>query len=134
MRRIRNPQKETRMPDPRMTMQAHVHPKAMLVDTTERVVSVRLDLNAPTESAGAVARPLNLALVIDKSGSMSGQKIETAKAAAARVVDRLANGDTFTLVAFSGEAEVLVPACRVGEQRKDIAARISRLAPESATL
>ncbi len=122
------------MPDPRMTMQAHVHPKAMLVDTTERVVSVRLDLNAPTESAGAVARPLNLALVIDKSGSMSGQKIETAKAAAARVVDRLANGDTFTLVAFSGEAEVLVPACRVGEQRKDIAARISRLAPESATL
>lgn len=121
------------MPDPRMTMQAHVHPKAMLVDTTERVVSVRLDLNAPTESEGAVARPLNLALVIDKSGSMSGQKIETAKAAAARVVDRLADGDTFTLVAFSGEAEVLVPACRVGDQRKDIAARISRLGPESAT-
>ncbi|GIW89999.1 MAG: hypothetical protein KatS3mg109_0431 [Pirellulaceae bacterium] len=121
------------MPDPRMTMQVHVHPKAMLVDTAERVVSVRLDLNAPTESAGAVARPLNLALVIDKSGSMSGQKIETAKAAAARVVDRLADGDTFTLVAFSSEAEVVVPACRVGDQRKDIAARISRLGPESMT-
>jgi Ca-activated chloride channel family protein len=106
----------------------------MLVDTTDRVVSVRLDLNAPTESEGAVTRPLNLALVIDKSGSMSGQKIETAKAAAARVVDRLADQDTFTLVAFSSEAEVLVPACRVGDQRKDIAARISRLGPESATL
>lgn len=121
------------MPDPRMTIQAHVHPKAMLVDTAERVISVRLDLNAPTVSAGAVARPLNLALVIDKSGSMSGQKIETAKAAAVRLLDRLADGDTFTLVAFSGEAEVLVPACRVGEHRKDIAARVSRLGPESAT-
>lgn len=121
------------MPDPRMTIQAHVHPKAMLVDTAERVVSVRLDLNAPTESAGAVTRPLNLALVIDKSGSMSGQKIETAKAAAARVVDRLADEDTFTLVAFSSEAEVLVPACRVGDQRKEIATRITRLGPDSAT-
>jgi Ca-activated chloride channel family protein len=122
------------MPDPRITMQTHVHPKAMLVDTAERLVSVRLDLNAPTESEGVVTRPLNLALVIDKSGSMSGQKIETAKAAAARVVDRLADEDTFTLVAFSSEAEVLVPACRVGNQRRDIAARISRLGPESATL
>lgn len=121
------------MPDPRMTLQAHVHPKAILVDTEEHVISVRLDVNAPTESAGAVVRPLNLALVIDKSGSMSGQKIETAKTAATRVVDCLADGDTFTLVAFSAEAEVVVPACRVGEQRKDVATRISRLVTESWT-
>lgn len=122
------------MPELKMNMHAHVHPKAMLVDTTKRVVSVRLDLDAPTESDGVATRPLNLALVLDKSGSMSGQKIETAKAAAVRVVDRLSDSDTFTLVAFSSEAEVLVPACRVGENRKDIVARISRLGPESSTL
>lgn len=122
------------MPDPRMTLQAHVHPKAILVDTEERVISARLDVNAPTESAGAVARPLNLALVIDKSGSMSGQKIETAKTAAMRVVDRLADRDTFTLVAFSQEPEVVVPACCIGEKRSEIAARISHLGTQSSTL
>lgn len=115
------------MPDPRMTMQAHVHPKAMLIDTSERVVSVRLDLNAPTESAGAVALPLNFALVIDKSGSMSGQKIETAKAGAVRIVQRLAVGDTFSLTAFSSDPEVIVPACVLGPDRSGILARIAQL-------
>jgi Ca-activated chloride channel family protein len=121
------------MPDPQITLQTHVHPQAVLVDTTERVISVRLDLNAPTESEGAVARPLNLALIIDKSGSMAGQKIETAKAAAIRVVNRLADQDTFTLVAFSEQPEVVVPACRVGDSRSEITRRISYLSPESWT-
>ncbi|MDW8077759.1 MAG: VWA domain-containing protein, partial [Thermoguttaceae bacterium] len=122
------------MPDPQMTMEVHIHPKAILVDSAERVISVRLDLNAPPESAGVVARPLNMALIIDKSGSMAGQKIETAKAAAVKVVNSLADHDVFALVAFSAEPEVLVPACRVGEHRTAIASWISRLGPESWTL
>jgi Ca-activated chloride channel family protein len=122
------------MANPQITMQVYVHPKAVMVDSNERLISVRLDLNAPTESEGAYARPLNLALVIDKSGSMAGQKIETAKVAAQRVVDQMADNDTFTLVAFSSDAEVLVPACKIGKQRNEIAARISRLNSETSTL
>ncbi|GIW84091.1 MAG: hypothetical protein KatS3mg106_604 [Gemmataceae bacterium] len=122
------------MPEPRVTLQVHVHPKAILVDNVERVITVRLDVIAPTEREGAVARPLNMALIVDKSGSMAGQKIETAKTAAKRVVERLADQDIFTLVAFSAEPEVLVPATRVGERRREIGSRISRLSAETSTL
>lgn len=121
------------MTEPRMTLEAHVHPKATLVDQMERVVSVRLDVNAPAQSEGAIARPLNLALIIDKSSSMTGRKIETAKAAAVRLVSQLADGDMFTLVAFSTEPEVVVPSCYVGQHRQTISQRISRLGPEAWT-
>src|SRR5579863_9098151 len=62
-------------------------------------VVVKIDLTAALD--GKVKRtPLNLAVVIDRSGSMAGAKIEKARQAAAMIVDRLAPDDVFSLVAF----------------------------------
>lgn len=70
--------------------------------------------------------PLNLALVIDRSGSMGDErKLEYAKSAAMKLVDGLTPQDTFALVAFDSEVSVLVPAQRVSDKahiRKLIAA------------
>jgi Ca-activated chloride channel family protein len=58
--------------------------------------------------------PLNLALVIDRSGSMGDEhKLEYAKSAAIKLVNSLAPSDTFTLIAFDDSVNVLVPAQRV---------------------
>ena len=61
--------------------------------------------------------PLNLALVIDKSGSMSGSKIAQAKAAALIAVDRLHPEDVISVVAYDSTVRVLVPATRATDRR-----------------
>src|SRR5205085_1928075 len=70
--------------------------------------------------------PLNVVLVLDRTGSMaSEQKLEFARAAAAALVDRLTPDDVFSLVVFDSAARVAVPAGRVrdkGRIKKEIAA------------
>ncbi|MEH1951281.1 MAG: VWA domain-containing protein [Nostoc sp.] len=53
--------------------------------------------------------PLNLCLILDKSGSMHGQPIKTVIQAVEGLIDRLKVGDRISVVAFSGTAEVIIP-------------------------
>jgi VWFA-related protein len=55
----------------------------------------------PLSVAADPKAPLQVALVIDISGSMQGEPLEDAKAAAARFLDRLSPGDQVALIAFS---------------------------------
>jgi Ca-activated chloride channel family protein len=64
------------------------------------------------------APPLNLALVIDRSGSMKGERIANAIAAAVGSVERMRDGDRVTVVAFDTVAQVLVPPTRVDAQSR----------------
>lgn len=57
--------------------------------------------------------PLNLALVIDRSGSMDGEPLEYAKRACGYVVDLLEPNDILSVVTFEETAEVIMPARRV---------------------
>ncbi|MHC5673889.1 vWA domain-containing protein [Nostoc sp.] len=53
--------------------------------------------------------PLNLCLILDKSGSMHGQPIKTVIQAVEGLIDRLKVGDRISVVAFSGSAAVIIP-------------------------
>lgn len=53
--------------------------------------------------------PMNLCLILDHSGSMNGQPLETVKQAAKELIDRLNVGDRISVVAFDHRAKVLVP-------------------------
>ena len=54
--------------------------------------------------------PVNLAIVLDRSGSMSGQKIEKAKEAAITALRRLSAKDYFSLVIYDDQVETIIPA------------------------
>ncbi len=58
-------------------------------------------LAAPSVTAEADALPKNIVFVLDRSGSMSGEKIEQARDALAFCVNQLNEGDTFEIVTFS---------------------------------
>ncbi|MGH7328748.1 MAG: vWA domain-containing protein, partial [Polyangiaceae bacterium] len=55
------------------------------------------------------APPLNLAIVIDRSGSMKGARIANAIEAATGTIARLRDGDSVTVVSFDTEAQIVVP-------------------------
>lgn len=60
--------------------------------------------------------PVNVALVLDRSGSMSGSKLEQAKAAAKAAIDRLGNRDIVSVVMYDTNVEVIVPATKVSDK------------------
>lgn len=70
--------------------------------------------------------PLNLALVIDRSGSMAGDKLENARRAALLLVERLGADDIIAVVTYDDEARVIVPATRASD-RGDISEAIRRI-------
>lgn len=56
------------------------------------------------------APPLNICLVIDRSTSMEGEKMDVVKGAASQLMRALRPQDIFSVVAFSDRAEVIIPA------------------------
>jgi len=73
-------------------------------------VQVTVEGALPRE-AGETKRPaVNVALVIDRSGSMSGDKLAHAKQAAIAAVNQLEEDDVLSVVTYSDEAQVVVPA------------------------
>jgi Ca-activated chloride channel family protein len=99
--------------------------------TGRAVVNIRLDCPRPPESERRP--PVNLALVIDRSGSMAGEKIAKAREAALEIVRRLAPDDIMSLVAFDTQVETLVPAQRVGAARARLEAAICNIEPGGYT-
>jgi len=75
---------------------------------------------------GKARAPLNVALVIDKSGSMSGDKIKHAREAAQAAVAQLADDDIVSVIAFDETVQVLVPATKASD-RQTILNGIERL-------
>lgn len=62
----------------------------------------------PAQTMAAVQMPLNLSLVLDKSGSMDGNKMTCLKDAVKRVIDLLGPDDFISVVAFDSSAKTLV--------------------------
>ncbi|MBW2274395.1 MAG: VWA domain-containing protein [Deltaproteobacteria bacterium] len=80
------------------------------------------NLEAPSVERPATRRPpLHLALVIDRSGSMGGPRIEAAKQAAIGVTEQLRPEDHLSVVSFDDRVEVLCERQAMDTEGKRIA-------------
>ena len=70
----------------------------------------------PTALAGTASQAVNLSLVLDRSGSMDGEKMNNLKAAAKAVVDRLSSRDFLSIVIFDETADIVVPGQVVNDR------------------
>jgi len=99
---------------------------------TSRILEI--ELTAPEAQLGRESTPLNLALVIDRSGSMSGGKLEQAKVAVRQILEMLRPVDSVSLIDFDNvvtiDAEVnsVTPA-----ERAKILERVNHLQPGGST-
>ncbi len=91
-----------------------------------------LELEAPPEARQMPAPPLNVCLVLDRSTSMQGEKMDVVKASAIQVLRNLRPQDVLSVVTFSDRAEVVIPAAYYQERAK-LEAKIQMIYPSGAT-
>jgi Ca-activated chloride channel family protein len=100
----------------------------------EQTVDVLIRITPPTPSADHSSRPnwkgrpdLNLSLVIDRSGSMNGEKMIRAREAAMFCVDQMLPTDRLSVVTFDEHIDVLFPSEPVTNKQsmKDLIARVT---------
>jgi len=91
-----------------------------------------LDLQAPLESRSIPSPPLNVCVVLDRSTSMKGEKMDVLKTTAIQVLRNLRQQDILSVVAFSDRAEVVIPAS-YHQDRSRLEARIQMIQPSGGT-
>ena len=82
----------------------------VLAHEADDTLSLLVELTAPPSPRTEQRVPHALQVVLDRSGSMRGARLEGAKEALLGIVDRLDPADAFGLVVFDDQAEVGVPA------------------------
>jgi len=88
-------------------------------DGSFRHVDFRIGVGQLPAGARKNHLPLTIALMLDRSGSMAGEKLETAERATLAVVDQLQEQDQVAVVVFDDQIDVLQPAVPVVSAVKD---------------
>ncbi|QRK07621.1 VWA domain-containing protein [Archangium violaceum] len=89
---------------------------ATALDTGRQEVFVQVGFSSNVDPTTFRRKPLDVALVIDRSGSMHGEPLEAVKEAARRLVAKLDENDTFSLVVFDDGALTLVEQTPVNDR------------------
>ena len=78
-----------------------------------RHIDFHLQASQATDDTSKQRMPLSLALVLDRSGSMRGNKLQMAKRAALAVLEQLDERDRMALVVFDDQIDIIQPATQV---------------------
>ncbi len=93
-----------------------------------RRVSIRLLASVTAEVIkNHIRRPLNLSVALDRSGSMSGAKLNNVKAATRLLTKQLLPTDVFSLTVFDDSVDCVIPAMPVGKARMIIGKTINNI-------
>lgn len=100
-------------------------------DTAQVVTRIRVRARALDDANRA---PVNLALVVDTSGSMEGRPIDDARAASIALVETLRVGDRLAVVTFGSRTQLLVESTEIdSENVSQIRERIRGMRSEGTT-
>jgi len=93
-------------------------------DATHVLVRLVAPAQPVTEnSASAQRAPLDLALVIDRSGSMSGDPLKAALESSVRIIQGLRSDDRIAVITFDDHVQVVQPLVAVGDAH-DLVTRV----------
>ena len=87
-----------------------IHPEKTAISREGCELDVVLQLNpAPLAPASIQRQPVAIAVVIDRSGSMAGQKLQAACKAAKQLANQLTADDLLTVISFDHQVQMVVP-------------------------
>ena len=108
--------------------------RRLIRPTGTSVRYVTVDIGAPAAPTKEGRLPVNVALVLDRSGSMGGEKIERARQAAVQAIRSLDGGDRFAIVVYDNVVDALVPSTPASaEARRSAEAKISDIEARNTT-
>ncbi|HEY5957285.1 MAG TPA: VWA domain-containing protein [Polyangiaceae bacterium] len=105
---------------------------APTLDTDKSAVFVQIGFSSGIDAATFHRAPLNLSVVVDRSGSMAGEKIAAVRTALSKLVQQLHEGDRLSIVLFDDRVDVLLPSTPVTDPIA-IQALISSISVRGAT-
>jgi Ca-activated chloride channel family protein len=103
-----------------------------LLAEKKQTTFVKVGLTGFKMSSKADRTPVNVSLVLDKSGSMSGTKIAKAKEAAIWAVRRLDSKDIVSVVLYDSTVRVLVPATKLTD-KEAVCRKIQEISANGST-
>ena len=97
-----------------------------------QLVYVILDLTSIPDPGNVVTPPLNLCLVIDRSTSMQGQRMDMVKNNVHQLIQELRPQDIISIVSYSDRAEVLLTPTRISDMGKT-SSRVNKIQTSGST-
>ena len=107
--------------------------RSVLPTSNPGSVYLRLSLKSLAGAKREHRTPINAAIVIDRSGSMQGDRIAAAKEGARVALERLSSDDTISIVAFNHNVDVLSPAAPLSSAQERLKRAIDGLSADGTT-
>lgn len=125
-------------PDALLNQAATVKPGENAITTTPAAAGggyFMLVVAPPANARNTEQRARELVLVLDRSGSMRGEKWDQAQAAAIQVINGLNEGELFNIIDYSDSiaSYAAAPVAKDSKSAKDAREYIQRLAPSGGT-
>ena len=96
-------------------------------------VHLLIRILAPEKANAEVSPQINLCLVIDRSGSMSGEKLHETVQSVKMIIANLKNDDILSVVTFNDDAQTLIPPQKVSVDRAPLLKSVNMIYAEGST-
>jgi Ca-activated chloride channel family protein len=115
-----------------LQFEAHLENKYWLSSHVKKELFVYLTLKGGKAPEKQERVPLNISLVVDRSGSMSGDKLNYVKKAVDFVIDNLKSEDTLSIVQYDDEIDVVSKSAKVTD-KKALHEKVKRIKARNMT-
>ncbi|WP_299460630.1 VWA domain-containing protein [uncultured Microscilla sp.] len=100
-----------------LQFEAHLENKYWLTSHIKKELFVYLSMKGGKAPEKQERIPLNISLVVDRSGSMSGDKLNYVKKAVDFVIDNLKSDDVLSIVQYDDEIDVVASSAKVTNKK-----------------